>query len=349
MRFLSTWLAALGVAGAVLSMTAVPASAGGRQPVTVSGVRASVDGECPAQVGFTARIRSGRGTVTYRWVRSDGTKGRIQTLRFRHAGVKTVRSRWTIEDDYPGWQAVQVLSPRRFTSQKARFTVSSCTQPPPPAEERQDVRATIKHAVGDCQGAYAAVGLVATVSVNHGPETLRYRWKTSSQDGNWATLSFGQGGEQSKQIEYGSAYKSGEHWAVLEIDGWLTTPRHTFTVTCQEPVTAEAKVDPIPSYDSYCDGGVPEHLRAVVRVTSTPATVRIQWKGKLRAHASDPWGPEDDLWTEQTLTFKAGDPLERAVEADTRVWSPAEYAFALQILAPNRAMSNWSAFSVRCK
>lgn len=87
-------------------------------------------GECPVKVTFSSKItvKAGKGktTVSYRWLRGDGSKGKVQSFSFRGKGVKTftVKEKATFKGDLKGWQAIQLLSPRRATSAKGYFSVS---------------------------------------------------------------------------------------------------------------------------------------------------------------------------------------------------------------------------------
>src|SRR6478752_5856352 len=114
----SWWRPAL-TAVAALSLSAgllaAPAQAAAPS-VVIGGVQASPArhaGSCPATVDFSATVAvKGASRVTYRWVRGDGTKGAVRTAK---AGPKVkLRERRTFTRGTRGWQAVQVLSPRKL-------------------------------------------------------------------------------------------------------------------------------------------------------------------------------------------------------------------------------------------
>jgi hypothetical protein len=54
--------------------------------------------DCPVTVHFSGRISvsRGSGTVSYRWVRSDGARGPVESLAFTGPGSQTVQTTWTL-------------------------------------------------------------------------------------------------------------------------------------------------------------------------------------------------------------------------------------------------------------
>jgi len=64
-------------------------------------------------VRFTAALRVGEGggTITYRWVHSDGTQGRMETLYSTTTGDFTLSHEWTADGPFSGWARIDVLSP----------------------------------------------------------------------------------------------------------------------------------------------------------------------------------------------------------------------------------------------
>lgn len=96
--------------------------------ITVRADPFALTASCPAAITFTAQITaSGRGDVSYRWVRSDGAVARPATLTFIDDGPQEVATTWTLGDpgtSYEGWQAVEIISPRRQTSERANFALT---------------------------------------------------------------------------------------------------------------------------------------------------------------------------------------------------------------------------------
>jgi hypothetical protein len=95
-------------------------------------------GPCPGTIKFTGWITSTTpGVVKYRWFRSDGAMGPIQSLAFG-PGVpprQPISTTWTLGGlpalpSYVGWEAVRILSPLPGgVSNKAPFTLK-CAQTP---------------------------------------------------------------------------------------------------------------------------------------------------------------------------------------------------------------------------
>ncbi len=83
-------------------------------------------GSCPHRFNFSGRITANReGTVRYRWLRSDGSAGAVETLAFTTAGTRTVATYWELGGTmgtYPDhWQRIEVTAPNSLLSNKAVF------------------------------------------------------------------------------------------------------------------------------------------------------------------------------------------------------------------------------------
>ncbi|TFG75633.1 MAG: hypothetical protein E4H23_10525 [Chrysiogenales bacterium] len=86
-------------------------------------------GVCPHRFTFTGHIRANRrGTVRYRWLRSDGATSPEKILVFKAAGTRTVSTYWQLgggTGSYPGrWQAIEILAPNSLTSNRAVFSLN---------------------------------------------------------------------------------------------------------------------------------------------------------------------------------------------------------------------------------
>ena len=73
-------------------------------------------GACPLEITFSARISvAGAGTVSYKWVSSDGDASDVKTLTFARSGSQDVTSTWTVNRDtvptHAGWSSVDIVSP----------------------------------------------------------------------------------------------------------------------------------------------------------------------------------------------------------------------------------------------
>ncbi len=86
-------------------------------------------GRCPTSVQFNGVISTtgGPGVVSYRFVRSDGAQGAIQTLAFEGPGSKGVSSSWTLGSDGEGfeeWVKLEVFDPSEVSSGEASFRLA---------------------------------------------------------------------------------------------------------------------------------------------------------------------------------------------------------------------------------
>jgi hypothetical protein len=96
--------------------------------VNVSVASRSFRGACPHTFSFTGKIKvNSGGTVKYRWIRSDGGRGRTETMIFRMAGTQTISSTWTLGGagkEYKNyWKAIEIIEPNPVISNKATFSL----------------------------------------------------------------------------------------------------------------------------------------------------------------------------------------------------------------------------------
>ena len=87
----------------------------------------SYTGVCPAMFTFSAKIyTNGAGTVTYYWVRSDGSKSAEQTLTYTAAGGQTVTDTWNIGSPgavINGWNKVYIDVPNHQNFSPITFSL----------------------------------------------------------------------------------------------------------------------------------------------------------------------------------------------------------------------------------
>ncbi len=83
---------------------------------------------CPVTIKFQAQIyTNGAGTVTYYWVRSDGTKSSEKTLTYDSAGYQTVKDSWTLGTPNTvvnGWDRIYIHQPNNQYFSRVDFTVA---------------------------------------------------------------------------------------------------------------------------------------------------------------------------------------------------------------------------------
>jgi hypothetical protein len=120
----------------ITTATPVPASTPSSSP-TPAGFRVvdvllradpfDYNGDCPTTITFSGRISvaGGSGTVSYRFIRSDGAMGPVQSLSFDGPGSKDVTTTWQ-RGAGSGWEAIQIYDPTAMQSAQATFTIR-CT------------------------------------------------------------------------------------------------------------------------------------------------------------------------------------------------------------------------------
>jgi hypothetical protein len=94
--------------------------------VTAAARPGRYDGPCPASIEFVGTIYVNfPTTVTFRWERSDGATGRVESARINPTG--SVVTRWQLSrrpgEVFRGSETLHVLSPGDFFSNPAEFTL----------------------------------------------------------------------------------------------------------------------------------------------------------------------------------------------------------------------------------
>lgn len=85
-------------------------------------------GPSPVTIKFTGRISvvGGGGTVSYKFLRSDGASAPIETLHFDGPGSRDVSTTWRLGGPgftYSGWQSIKILEPQEMESERANFNI----------------------------------------------------------------------------------------------------------------------------------------------------------------------------------------------------------------------------------
>ncbi|TMR96104.1 hypothetical protein [Nonomuraea basaltis] len=245
-------------------LAASPASAA---PVAVKAAVAKVkaspakqSGACPTTVGFSAVVSAkGKGTVRYRWVRGDGSKGVIKSFRVNGARKVVVKDRQTFDRTISGWQAVEILG-KKGLSGKAPFrvtcsgpaTVWDFSHPMPDAPGKPLVAAaSVKASPATYTGACpTTVTFTATIQVSRTPAKVDYWWiDGAAGEGPRQSLYFAAGGPRSSQVTLPlSVGSSTSGWKAVEI---LTANGHdsgraAYQVTCK-PTQPPTSPSPTPS------------------------------------------------------------------------------------------------------
>lgn len=344
----SWWRPAL-TAVAALSLSAgllaAPAQAAAPS-VVIGGVQASPArhaGSCPATVDFSATVAvKGASRVTYRWVRGDGTKGAVRTAK---AGPKVkLRERRTFTRGTRGWQAVQVLSPRKLMSKRAYFSVtcegsSDVNTYRPPADApapRASAEVTGDAYSGPCAAPGRSLGFRGTIRVSRVPAAVSYRWVDSDggplgKEDLWFSAKDSPRRAVSASRTF-LASQSGTRWIeILSPSGKVlaTSDRAPYSVTCTTPPaqpTASVtglKVDPA-VFQGAC--AAPRTFTFTADIAaSKPTTVTYEWLRSDGTKVPGEWEFKDakDLTKTVSLAWQVADPSKTAGgSASIRLTSP---------------------------
>jgi serine/threonine protein kinase len=166
--------------------------------LSVTSVTASVDhssyhGTCstPLPLTFTGTIRvasgSSGGTVSYNWLRSDNSKGPVQTVTFSPQDVtKTVTTTWqgpTSTGSQTLWEALEIISPNAMTSQHAN--AQFVCDPPAPVLTVTGVTATSTGRSGaGCSPPTFYMSATITLAANSPAGVVTYTWVRSDGSKN---------------------------------------------------------------------------------------------------------------------------------------------------------------------
>ncbi|OPG12992.1 hypothetical protein [Microbispora sp. GKU 823] len=239
------------------SAAARPASVVKTAVARVKASPATRTGACPTTVGFSAVVAAkGKGTVRYRWVRGDGSKGAIRSFRVNGARKVVVRDRQTFDRSTSGWQAVEILG-KKGLSAKGRFDVRCTgavviwdTAHPLPAGPGAPLvaAAAVSASPATYRGACpTTVTFTGTIQVSRTPAKVYYRWIDSGTgEGRLESLFFAAGGPRSRQVTLPLAVGSSTAgWKAIRIvnAGGRDSGRAAYTVTC----TTTPPTSPSPS------------------------------------------------------------------------------------------------------
>ncbi|MER7504781.1 hypothetical protein AB0L05_28855 [Nonomuraea pusilla] len=348
LRTMGTALAALVMATGVLAAPAWGAS--GAVAVKVERPRAlpaQYEGGCPATTEFVARVSvRGATRLTYRWVRGDGGKGPVRTVGVK-GGAVLLRDVRTFGSSTSGWQAVQVLSPRRTTSAKARFAVTcltpgKVTTSQPGAGERVSAYVAAPERY---EGACPLPGHRVTFTGTIKGGAVRYRW-VDSDGGPQPAERLLSGTRVTSTRTFLASASGTRHLEVLDAAGRVIhrSNRVAYQVTCSRPPQEDparaAVTSPRVMPDSYqgpCTGPLEFGFQAELAVTK-PTKVTYQW---VRS---------DGVKVPGEIELKAGD-LTASIAMVWKVAEPAKLprgSARLQVLTPNAATTVPVTFTITC-
>jgi len=371
-------LAAVGVAvlaTTATSLVATPAAAStapSKPKVSVSTPTATPKrfaGACPVTVTFSAKVKvkvRGKTTVAYRWLRGDGSKSKVKTRVVKGWGVRTValKEKATFRKDIKGWQALQVLSPRKVTTKKGYFSVS-CHGParppvvkkpqpkpkPPVPRVRPPKYYTPAYAkawvhvpdyVGECPPS-SGVTAKGVIKVSR-PTLVKYRWIHNGKVADRGTVKV----IRDKKVSYTfKPNKSHKGWVTLDIVSprFGGSDRDGYRVECKKeeppppPAQASAAVTAPDDYTGACPiNRVFNGTITLDRIDAGGTTVQYRWAG-----------PGGFAGPAQTLAFAEGDPLSKSVSHTVEVTGTGIVQRWIEILSPNGVVSNTGEVRVECQ
>lgn len=271
---------------------ATTATAAKSAKVSVTAPKASdqdYQGSCPVKVNFSAKIKvpvKGKTELAYRWLHGDGSKGKVQVVKLKGHGTKsvTVKESVTFKGEVKGWEAVQVLGPKKVTSKKGYFSVSCVDL----GDVRTDKDVSVSARAWANPSSYEGVctpgdkiDFTGLISVNH-PSWVRYRWILNGE-----VVDYGKVRVSSKRkVGFGiSPRHSQRGWAQLEIVGpdSARSNRAYYKVWCKDSTPAPAaKVSATDLVTATNNNGCKVGAHANVNATGA---ARVQWTWALNGES----------------------------------------------------------------
>ncbi|MFJ2028807.1 hypothetical protein [Streptosporangium sp. NPDC087985] len=225
-----------------------------RPAVSVSATKASPSNsdECPVKVTFSSKVKvkayASKTKVSYRWLRGDGSKGPVKSFVVKGKGVKsvTVKESSTFKGgDLKGWQALQVLAPRKVTSAKGYFSVS-CGDGGKRILNTGSVGARVWVDEGNCEA--SLIGRITS----SGPRWVRYQWVVNGRVVDRDAVRV----DGTRRVSYTiRPHQDLRGWAVLEVLDPASTRsnRAYFKIECRNwSPKVSASVDTPASYEGDC-------------------------------------------------------------------------------------------------
>ena len=261
-------------------------SAKARPKVSVSTPKASTrayEGACPVKVGITAKVNvklDGKTDLAYRWLHGDGSKGKVKVLKLKGHGTKSVKIGQTLsfDESVKGWEAVQVLSPRKVTSKKGYFSVN-CAEEVVVVENGDDKKVSVSawadpsSYTGPCTPG-DKINFVGRIKVSD-PSWVKYRWVLNGRvvDSGNARV------RHSRTVSFGYSPRDSERgYAVLQVVGAgdRSSDRAYYKVTCETPAPS-ARVSATSLVTATNNDGCKVGAHATINSTGR-ARVEYVWK-----------------------------------------------------------------------
>ncbi|NUO96973.1 MAG: hypothetical protein HOW71_13790 [Nonomuraea sp.] len=281
-------------AQAATSSTTTTASAAKSAKVSVTAPKASTgdyQGSCPVKVNFAAKIKvpvKGKAELAYRWLHGDGSKSKVNVVKLKGHGTKsvTVKQSVTFKGDVKGWEAVQVLGPKKVTSKKGYFSVTCVDLGGVRTDKDVSVSARAWASpdsyVGPCTPG-DKIDFTGLISTNR-PAWVRYRWILNGE-----VVDHGKVKVWSKRkVGFGiSPRHSQRGWAQLEVYGPdnASSNRAYYKVWCKDSTPAPAaKVSATELVTATNHNGCKVGAHASVNATGA---ARVQWTWSVNGQSVD--------------------------------------------------------------
>lgn len=205
---------------------------------------------CPQTFTFNGTITTnGAGSVSYRWVRSDGTLRPVQTLPFAFAGTQNVApDTWTLNANFVGWARIEVLSPNPIVSPTANFSLN-CAAPMtptftptftptlPPFAVTNVTSSVTPNSSTTCPQTFTFDGTITTNDAGN----VTYQWiRSDGASGPPQVLTFLSAGTQNVATETWTLGAPGFNttgWARIQVTtpNSISSPQANFTLNCPPP------------------------------------------------------------------------------------------------------------------
>ncbi|TYB62740.1 hypothetical protein FXF51_25265 [Nonomuraea sp. PA05] len=291
--------------------------------VSVSAPKATpgdYEGSCPTKVNFSAQIKvpvKGKTELAYRWLHGDGSKSKVSVIKLKGKGVKTVtvKQAITFKENVKGWEAVQVLGPKKVTSKKGYFSVS-CKKPQDDVRTHLDVSVSARAwaspstYAGSCDTRYDKIDFTGLIKVDR-PSWVRYRWVLNGDVVDYGKIKV----RDARKVGFGIAPRHSQRgWAQLQVlsPDSTSSNRAYYKVWCKDehdapkPPEHHGKVSASASVtmDTSCV------VTAAGKVTSTgPGRVSYSWSVNGQTKVSDAvvFGRGEHEKSLTALTFAAAE------------------------------------------
>ncbi|WP_433245605.1 hypothetical protein ACQPYK_43725 [Streptosporangium sp. CA-135522] len=234
---------------------------------------------CPTRVTFSSKIKvrthGGKTTVAYRWLRGNGSKSSVKSFTVKGKGLKsfTVKESSTFKGgDVRGWEALQVLSPRKATSSKGYFKVS-CGDDEWDGDKEVVNTGTVGAQAwvdeGNCEA--TLVGRITS----SGPRWVRYQWVVNGHVVDRDSVHV----DGSRRVYHViRPHDDLRGWAVLQIIDPVETSsaRAYFKIWCGDSSPAvSASVDAPADYQGDCP--VTRSFTGTIKASYGRGTVKYRW------------------------------------------------------------------------